>query len=51
MTDDDPTPMERFEDLGRRLFCVTKEDVQRVEESDDEAIVEESETTEIVEED
>ncbi|HZO94795.1 MAG TPA: hypothetical protein VFB22_13710 [Candidatus Baltobacteraceae bacterium] len=41
--------MERFEDLGRRVFRVTKEDLAHVEESDDETAVEESETTEIVE--
>jgi len=33
--DDDKTPMERFEDLGRRVFRVTREDLERVEESDD----------------
>jgi hypothetical protein len=38
--------MERFEDFGRRLFRVTKEDLERVEESDDEAVFEETETTE-----
>jgi hypothetical protein len=50
--DADPeTAMERFEDLGRRIFRVSKEDVERVEESDDETVVEETETTEVVEED
>jgi len=41
--------MERFEDLGRRVFRVTKEDLERVEESDDESGVEETGTTEIAE--
>lgn len=29
---DAETPMERFEDFGRRLFRVTKEDLKKVEE-------------------
>ncbi len=43
--------MERFEDLGRRVFRVSKEDVKRVEESEDGTVVEEVETTVIEEED
>jgi len=32
--DDDPeTAMERFEDLGRRLFRVTKDDLKKAEEA------------------
>lgn len=52
MQDDKPDPddaMERFEDFGRRIFRVSKEDLKRVEESDEGTVVEEVETTEIVE--
>jgi hypothetical protein len=31
--DDAKTAMERFEDLGRRLFRVTKEDLKKAEEA------------------
>jgi len=37
--DDDPeTAMERFEDLGRKLFRVTKDDLKKVEESAQELV-------------
>lgn len=38
MQDDDKTPIERFEDLARRLFSIAKKDVQKVEESVEEAL-------------
>ncbi len=31
--DDPETAMERFEDLGRRLFRVTKDDLKKAEEA------------------
>ncbi len=34
---DDKSPMERFEDLARKLFSVVKKDVQEAEESVEEA--------------
>lgn len=35
---DDKTPMERFEDLARKLFSVVKKDAQEVEESVEDAL-------------
>jgi hypothetical protein len=38
MNDDDKTPMERFEDLARKLFSIAKKDVQEAEQAVEDAL-------------
>jgi|HubBroStandDraft_5_1064220.scaffolds.fasta_scaffold1027667_2 hypothetical protein len=38
MTDSDKTPMERFEDLARKLFSVVKKDAREAEEAVEDAL-------------